>query len=228
MKNLYSVDDDPFLRAIAEQPTKSIQQLAHERAMAARKRCGILPSSQQAEEFREARRKAWAEQRARQEEEDRRAIAAEKAAALVEDLARKQCAREFAEQWINTNNIDRPLVTFTLGYPLSDPAGTCSNDRETFASLCKSVCEKYLVSKAQLQSGQRHRGIIQPRQELYWLCRHRTFMSWNIIGRMLHKDHTSVIHGCHAYEQYQRDKAAVLAGHIKGKQGIDYLKVIGA
>lgn len=61
--------------------------------------------------------------------------------------------------------------------------------------VLRCVAQSYLLSIADLLSKNRHRHIAEARIVAYWLLRTRTELSFPEIGRVLGKDHTSVMSG---------------------------------
>lgn len=61
--------------------------------------------------------------------------------------------------------------------------------------VLRCVARSFLVSLDQLISKDRHRSIAEARQVAYWLLRTRTRMSLPEIGRLLRKDHSTVMIG---------------------------------
>jgi hypothetical protein len=55
------------------------------------------------------------------------------------------------------------------------------------------VCAELGVSLEALMSADRHANVAHVRQVCAWMLRQRP-MSWCAIGRMLHRDHTTIIH----------------------------------
>lgn len=66
-------------------------------------------------------------------------------------------------------------------------------------AIMREVCAKYGVTLKDVLSRRRTGKIALPRQEIMWRLRHETPASLPQIGRMLHRDHTSVLYGIRRY-----------------------------
>jgi hypothetical protein len=67
--------------------------------------------------------------------------------------------------------------------------------------IMKEVCEKYGVRLADLKSCRRTRNLVIPRHEVSYRLRMETGLSMPAIGRLLDRDHTTILHGVKAYER---------------------------
>lgn len=68
-----------------------------------------------------------------------------------------------------------------------------------YATIARRICRVFHVKKDELLSHRRDRRIMFARQAImYWSCR-LTSTSMPMIARLMHRDHTTVIHGRHAY-----------------------------
>lgn len=56
-------------------------------------------------------------------------------------------------------------------------------------------CEHFSITKREIIHKKRSQRIALIRQAVYYVMRHRLGMSWSEIGRVLDRDHTSVMHG---------------------------------
>jgi chromosomal replication initiation ATPase DnaA len=60
--------------------------------------------------------------------------------------------------------------------------------------IVRCVCQSYLVSPDELASNDRHKNVAEARKVACWLLRTLTARSFPEIGRLMSKDHTSVMH----------------------------------
>lgn len=60
----------------------------------------------------------------------------------------------------------------------------------------RAVSEEFGISQAILKSDRRSRKIARARFAGYWLAREITTASFALIGRMMQRDHTTILHGC--------------------------------
>jgi chromosomal replication initiator protein len=68
-------------------------------------------------------------------------------------------------------------------------------------SVMAAVAEYYDISLGDLLSSRRAREISRPRQVAMYLAKALTKHSLPAIGRMLERDHTTVLHGCRQIEK---------------------------
>lgn len=66
---------------------------------------------------------------------------------------------------------------------------------EAVMRIATIVAQSSGVSGAELLGTSRARRVSEPRQEVMWLARQITDHSLPAIGRALHRDHTSILHG---------------------------------
>lgn len=93
-----------------------------------------------------------------------------------------------------------------------DAANRICAIQEAAASLGEieaQTCEKYGITLEEMQSSCRVRIVTQARREYAWRARRETNYSWTTIGKVVHKDHTSMIHGADNYERWRRVKAGI-------------------
>ena len=69
----------------------------------------------------------------------------------------------------------------------------------TFERVLNEVAESTEILACAIVSDSRARHIAQPRQELMWRL-HRLGYSTPEIGRLLKRDHSTVVHGIHAHK----------------------------
>ncbi len=62
-------------------------------------------------------------------------------------------------------------------------------------TILRIVCSATGVSKRELLAHNRSRKIVNARHMAMWLLRRHTFLSLPAIGRILHRDHSSVLNG---------------------------------
>lgn len=76
----------------------------------------------------------------------------------------------------------------------------------------RSVCRHFNVSRANIESSSRKRGVVQPRQICMYLARKHTDHSYPEIGRRLGgRDHTTIIHAFNKIEGLIAKDAAMAA-----------------
>ena len=66
--------------------------------------------------------------------------------------------------------------------------------------ICAEVCRQFKVKKMDLESARRWLEIAQARHAAFALSKHLTSLSYPAIGRMLNRDHTTIMHACHKYQ----------------------------
>lgn len=67
--------------------------------------------------------------------------------------------------------------------------------------IIKAVCEHYQTTKIDFLSQRRHAKLVRARQVAGYLARHLTLASFPEIGRLVQRDHTTVIHGAQKITQ---------------------------
>lgn len=65
----------------------------------------------------------------------------------------------------------------------------------TADTIISTVAEHFNISVADIKSARRSADIAQPRQIVMYLCRNMIDMPLNSIGKILHRDHSTVMHG---------------------------------
>lgn len=65
----------------------------------------------------------------------------------------------------------------------------------TADTIISTVAEHFSISVADIKSTKRSADIAQPRQITMYLCRNMIDMPLNSIGKILHRDHSTVMHG---------------------------------
>ena len=71
--------------------------------------------------------------------------------------------------------------------------------RITVLFIMREILYKYGISKVQLTSPRRGRFFVDIRHELFYRALTETEASLSMIGRLCHRDHTTVMHGANAY-----------------------------
>ncbi len=71
--------------------------------------------------------------------------------------------------------------------------------------VVRAVAKYYGVSLGDIVSSRRARGLIRPRQVAMYLARELTGHSLPAIGRVLDRDHTTVLHGCRRIAALRRE-----------------------
>jgi chromosomal replication initiator protein len=80
----------------------------------------------------------------------------------------------------------------------------------TIESIQELVCKYYKISKDELLSRSRKRGIVQPRQIAMYLARRYTGESFQAIGRSFNRYHATTLHAIGTVERLIREQ-----GHIQ-------------
>ena len=67
--------------------------------------------------------------------------------------------------------------------------------------LLDEVCRHRAVTRAEVCSALRTKGVAQARHELWWRLRHHPELAFSLeeIGRLFHRDHTTVLRGVRAH-----------------------------
>ena len=68
------------------------------------------------------------------------------------------------------------------------------NDQKHANQIINNICDFYSLTPAQIKGKCRLRGHIKGRFIAMYLLRRRTGLTLKEIGRMFHRDHTSIIH----------------------------------
>ena len=83
----------------------------------------------------------------------------------------------------------------------------------------REICEKYGITKIELEARRRDTRTVQPRHEAFWRMRGETTLSLPDIGRLFGGfDHTTVLHGSCHYEKYR----SYLRGHVPAPKRSDW------
>ena len=75
------------------------------------------------------------------------------------------------------------------------------NDQKHANQIIESVCDFYGLTPAQIKGKCRLRSYVKGRFISMYLLRKRTGLTLAEIGRMFHRDHTSIIHACQTIEE---------------------------
>ena len=79
----------------------------------------------------------------------------------------------------------------------------------TIESIQKLVCKYYKISKDELLSRSRKRGIVQPRQIAMYLARRYTGESFQAIGRSFNRYHATTLHAIGTVERLIREQGNI-------------------
>lgn len=90
----------------------------------------------------------------------------------------------------------------------------------TITQIIEEVCLEYMVTKDQITTWRRQREIVAPRHIAHWLCVKLSDQSLPTIGRMMKRDHTTIIH---ARRKIDRE---IAAGTELGNQAVEMLRKI--
>jgi chromosomal replication initiation ATPase DnaA len=72
--------------------------------------------------------------------------------------------------------------------------GSLLSDQKHAAKIIEQICDFYGVTTAQIKGKCRLRGYVKARFLAMFLLRTRTGLTLKEIGRIFHRDHTSIIH----------------------------------
>ena len=75
------------------------------------------------------------------------------------------------------------------------------NDQKHANRIINEICDFYSLTHAQIKGKCRVRGYIKARFIAMYLLRRRTGLTLKEIGRMFHRDHTSIIHAIKTIEE---------------------------
>ena len=85
-----------------------------------------------------------------------------------------------------------------------------ANDRTpTVEAIKRTVCERYNVRPAEMDSPRRARSVARPRQVAMYLAKQLTSLSLPDIGRKFGRDHSTVLHGVRKIEKLMEDDKAL-------------------
>jgi chromosomal replication initiator protein len=79
----------------------------------------------------------------------------------------------------------------------------------TIGSIQELVCKYYKLSREELLSRSRKRGIVQPRQIAMYLARRYTGESFQAIGRSFNRYHATTLHAIGTVERLIREQGAI-------------------
>ncbi len=65
-----------------------------------------------------------------------------------------------------------------------------------------TVCNEFNVHPKDILGQRRQKNLILPRHICWWLAREETMFSYPQIGRMMKRDHTSIIYGCKKIDRF--------------------------
>lgn len=95
----------------------------------------------------------------------------------------------------HARHLNRPVTIDLAASVLHDLATPASGVGATPERVLEAVCRFYGVSRVDLKGKARHKEIVVPRQVAMYLLREDTRLSTPDIGKLLSRDHTTVIHG---------------------------------
>ena len=73
--------------------------------------------------------------------------------------------------------------------------------RRPMREICEEVAEKHGVTFDDLRGERRQHNLVVARWEAAWRCFSETQNSYPAIGRMLHKDHTTIMNAVKRYQE---------------------------
>ena len=77
-------------------------------------------------------------------------------------------------------------------------------NRKTVSQIIEEVSAKYGVPVYFIKSKRRTRNLTQPRFEICWRAKRETNASLPKIGKLLNRDHTSILHAIRKYKSWQQ------------------------
>jgi hypothetical protein len=90
-----------------------------------------------------------------------------------------------------------PLPTFPPGFTTWFwPAEPVDMERLKINHVVQAVCSFYGMSMDEIKSDRRYNRITRPRMVAAYLARTLTTASWGRIGKVLKKDHTTMMYAC--------------------------------
>ncbi len=130
--------------------------------------------------------------------------------------------------------MDRPFIDFSEAPPIAKAPAQPHTELPAIPlrdadpnEILRVVAHSYTVSVQEILSKDKHRNISEARQVACWLLRTRTRLSFPEIGRVVHKDHTSVmvcVKKCVArrakepsFEAFADQLAAAVEARLKGE-----------
>lgn len=118
--------------------------------------------------------------------------------APAEVVAIRQAQKKFAKGAKHITARNKGLGNLNSGKALSR---TLKGEQEMLEPLIKAVCEAYDVSPDDLMSHKRMWNITKARKHFYWAI-FRYFPSVSLLqaGRLVGKNHTTVLHGRQSFE----------------------------
>ena len=75
------------------------------------------------------------------------------------------------------------------------------NDQKHARQIVDNVCDFYGLTTAQVKGKCRLRGYVKARFVSIYIIRKRTGLTLKEIGRLFHRDHTSIIHAVQTIEE---------------------------
>jgi hypothetical protein len=92
---------------------------------------------------------------------------------------------------------DKPLPAFPPSFTTWFwPAEPVDMERLKIQNVVQAVCSFYGMSMEEIKSDRRYNRITRPRMVAAYLARTLTTASWGQIGKVLKKDHTTVMYAC--------------------------------
>jgi hypothetical protein len=85
------------------------------------------------------------------------------------------------------------------------PVEVVDMERLKINHVVQAVCSFYGISETEIKSDRRYNRITRPRMVAAYLARTLTTASWGQIGKVLRKDHTTVMYACKKLEPTAKD-----------------------
>jgi len=75
------------------------------------------------------------------------------------------------------------------------------NEQKHAKEIIENICDFYGLTTVQVKGKCRMRSYVKARFIAIYMIRKRTGLTLKEIGRMFHRDHTSIIHACQTIEE---------------------------
>lgn len=101
---------------------------------------------------------------------------------------------------ITTINASNNQEIQRLKREIVNPTCDINNTDADWTDAMRVACQLYDVTPDQIISQNRKRHIVEARQLFCYLCRRELKLTFAGIGRIIHRDHSSIMHGVAAYQ----------------------------
>lgn len=107
-------------------------------------------------------------------------------------------------------------VTYVNPEPHKMTIAVRFGDKPSAKDILRRVCSVFDVEKSDILRDVRHREAVRARWVAMYAIQHILGYSYPQIGRIMGKDHTTVMHGI-------KTTKAIMAGEMHGKYGYDFV-----